>query len=57
MYLNYFDGTFQTPNNEKLENPIKEKKLISIKYCYYCGEKNPKEAIFCKKCGKKQEKD
>ena len=30
---------------------------ISSKYCYYCGEKIPEEAVFCSKCGKQLKRE
>ncbi len=53
LYLNYFNKSNQTVLNL---NNVKELENNSFKYCYFCGEKNPIEAIFCKKCGEKQEK-
>ncbi|MFZ3136105.1 MAG: zinc ribbon domain-containing protein [Thermodesulfovibrionales bacterium] len=58
IYLNY-PGTAYGYNvmndnlaKEKIGLPISQN---STKYCYYCGEQLPEEAIFCKKCGKKQD--
>lgn len=57
LYLNY-PGTVYS-YNEMNSNLAKEEIKLSTsqnsnKYCYYCGEKLPEEAVFCKKCGKKQ---
>ena len=59
-YLNYpeFSYSSQTKKNNYLDSKVlQDEKQKNYKYCYFCGEKIPDEAIFCKKCGKKQNKD
>ncbi len=58
IYLNYprtVYGYNMMNDNLTKEKIELHKSQNSIKYCYYCGEKLPEEAIFCKKCGKKQD--
>jgi len=40
---------------QKGEKAKEELPKGELKFCIYCGEKIPKKAIFCSKCGKKQE--
>jgi len=32
---------------------VEEKPLTEMIYCSYCGTRNVKDAVYCKKCGKK----
>jgi len=59
IYLNYPGCTsgdiFTQHYKEQINKPL-ETQLYndSFQYCFFCGEKLPEEAIFCKKCGRKQ---
>ena len=52
-YLNYIEFNTAPENIQDKDKYIQEKIELN-KYCLFCGEEIPEEAIFCKKCGKKQ---
>jgi hypothetical protein len=54
-YLNYFDGSYEIPQGKDNKELINNEVLKSNIYCYFCGVEIPKEAIYCKKCCKKQQ--
>ena len=56
MYLNYFEFNSKSKNIQDNNKYVQEKIQLN-KYCLFCGQEIPDEAIFCKKCGKKQEQD
>lgn len=59
-YLNYHKFLYspQISKDDYFDSKmLQDEETKNYKYCYFCGEKIPDEAIFCKKCGKKQNKD
>lgn len=44
----------KSPNKINLEELNQKKTNLSVKYCIFCGEKLPYEAIYCYSCGKMQ---
>ncbi|MHB8279610.1 MAG: zinc ribbon domain-containing protein [Candidatus Humimicrobiaceae bacterium] len=53
-YLNYIEP-ISVPKNVEYNNKYVQEKMELNKYCLFCGETIPDNAIFCKKCGKKQD--
>ncbi len=56
-YLNYPGFLYSSQIKKNNYLVPQDEKQKNYKYCYFCGEKIPDEAIFCKKCGKKQNKN
>ncbi len=43
----------KNPSNSPVAIPNYQSSYFEGVYCIHCGEKNPSEAVFCRRCGKK----